>query len=143
MPVREAARYDGPYFSSGSLFAVRAGAPPSRGAAVTASPRIRRGRTRDGRNIRKTHATLKLAKQSRADQLSDKGKGKLRAPTLVTLNEAAEAWPEGAKDGTAAPAADSNWPANWPAEAVRLLVSRLAVVSQAKGRGFEPHRPLC
>lgn len=54
---------------------------------------------RDGRKIRKSFPTLAAAKGWRHDAGSAVRKGTLQAPTRQTLNEAAEAWLEGAKSG--------------------------------------------
>src|SRR5439155_24655980 len=57
---------------------------------------------RDGRKIRKTFTgkgALSEAKGWRHDAGSAVRQGTMQAPTRQTLNEAAEAWPEGAKQG--------------------------------------------
>jgi integrase len=55
---------------------------------------------RDGTKIRRTFHNLAEAKGWRHDAASAVRKGTLSAPTRQTLNEAAEAWLEGAKRGT-------------------------------------------
>src|SRR5256885_11011777 len=55
---------------------------------------------RDGRKIRRTFSNLSEARSWRHDAASAVRKGTLNAPTRQTLNEAAEAWLEGAKRGT-------------------------------------------
>ena len=54
---------------------------------------------RDGRKIRRTFPTQGEAKSWRADALVELGKGKLRAPTRITLRQAAEEWLERARSG--------------------------------------------
>lgn len=54
---------------------------------------------RDKKRIRKTFPTLSAAKAWRTDALSDLRKGKMRAPSAITLRESAEAWLEGARAG--------------------------------------------
>jgi integrase len=55
---------------------------------------------RDGRRIRRTFPTLAAARAWRADALVALRKGTMKAPTRVTIAEAADAWIEGARDGT-------------------------------------------
>ena len=55
---------------------------------------------RDGRKLRKTLPTQAAAKAWRADKLSAANKGKLRAPTSMTVRQAAEAFMAGARDGS-------------------------------------------
>jgi integrase len=55
---------------------------------------------RDGRRIRKSFATLAEAKAWRADALGAVRRGTMRAPSQVTLREAAETWLAGARDGS-------------------------------------------
>jgi integrase len=54
---------------------------------------------RDGRKIRRTFPTPSAAKGWRTDALSALRRGTLKAPTRQTLDEASEAWIEGAKAG--------------------------------------------
>jgi integrase len=54
---------------------------------------------RDGAKIRKTFATEGEAKAWRHDAVGEVRRGKLKAPTRVTLREAWETWIEGAKAG--------------------------------------------
>jgi integrase len=56
--------------------------------------------TRDGKLIRKTFPTMAAAKAWRDDARTAVRRGTMRAPTTVTLREAAEAWLAGARDGT-------------------------------------------
>ena len=55
---------------------------------------------RDGQKIRKTFPTLAAARSWRADANVALRKGQMRAPSRVTLREAAEAWLQGAEDGS-------------------------------------------
>jgi len=55
---------------------------------------------RDGRKIRKTFPTLSAARGWRADAQVAVRKKTLRAPTATTLRQAAEAWLQGARDGS-------------------------------------------
>jgi len=55
---------------------------------------------REGKEIRKTFRTLAEAKGWRADSMGAVRKGTMKAPSRVTLNEAADAWLDGARDGT-------------------------------------------
>jgi integrase len=55
---------------------------------------------RDDRKLRKTFPTQAAAKAWRADKLAAANKGKLRAPTSVTVRQAAEAFMAGARDGS-------------------------------------------
>jgi integrase len=55
---------------------------------------------RDGCKLRKTLPTQAAAKAWRADKLSAANKGKLRAPTSMTVGQAAEAFMAGARDGS-------------------------------------------
>jgi len=55
---------------------------------------------RDGKKVRKTFPTLAAAKGWRADATSAIRKGAMRAPSSTTLREAADAWLEGAREGT-------------------------------------------
>jgi integrase len=55
---------------------------------------------RDHKKIRETFPTLAAAKGWRADATSALRKGTLRAPSPVTLREAADAWLAGARDGS-------------------------------------------
>jgi integrase len=54
---------------------------------------------RDGKKIRESFPTLAAAKGWRADATSALRKGAMRAPSQVTLREAATAWLQGAKAG--------------------------------------------
>jgi integrase len=54
----------------------------------------------DCKKIRKTFPTQAAAKAWRADKLSAANNGKLRAPTAVTVRQAAEAFMAGARDGS-------------------------------------------
>jgi integrase len=54
---------------------------------------------RDGAKIRRTFATEGEAKAWRHDAVGEVRRGKLKAPTRVTLREGWEAWSEGAKSG--------------------------------------------
>jgi integrase len=54
---------------------------------------------RDGRKIRRQFRTLAEAKSWRADALVELGKGKLRAPTQITLRQGAEEWLQMARSG--------------------------------------------
>jgi len=56
--------------------------------------------SRDGKKIRKTFGTLAEARGWRADAEGAVRKRTLRAPTTTTVAEAAEAWLEGARNGT-------------------------------------------
>ncbi len=56
--------------------------------------------SREGRKIRKSFPTVSAAKAWRADATVALRKGELRTPTRTTLQEAADAWLEGAKAGT-------------------------------------------
>jgi integrase len=56
--------------------------------------------TRDNRKIRRTFPTLAAAKAWRADAQTQLRRGSLRAPTPVTVRDAAAAWLAGAKAGT-------------------------------------------
>ncbi len=53
---------------------------------------------RDGRKVRKTFSTQAAAKGWRADKLAAANKGKLRAPTTMTVRQAAEIFMAGARD---------------------------------------------
>jgi integrase len=55
---------------------------------------------RDGQKIRKTFPTQAEARAWRADASVELRKGRMRAPTRVTMREAAEAWVAGAKAGS-------------------------------------------
>jgi integrase len=55
---------------------------------------------RENRKLRKTFATLADAKAWRADATGAVRRGTMRAPSTTTLREAAEAWLEGARDGS-------------------------------------------
>jgi integrase len=55
---------------------------------------------RDGKKLRKTFPTLAAARAWRADASSALRRGTLRAPSTLTLREAAEAWLEGADEGS-------------------------------------------
>ena len=55
---------------------------------------------RDGRKLRKSFPTLGAARAWRHDAATQIRKGMLRAPSSVTLKEAAEAWLEGAREGS-------------------------------------------
>ena len=55
---------------------------------------------RDAKQIRKCFPTLAAAKAWRADATSALSRGKLRAPSPVTLRQAADEWLAGAKAGT-------------------------------------------
>ncbi len=55
---------------------------------------------RDEKKIRKTFSSLAEASAWRADALAELRRGVLRAPTAVTLAQAAEAWLAGAHDGS-------------------------------------------
>lgn len=55
---------------------------------------------RDNRKIRRTFPTLAAAKAWRSDALGALRRGTMRAPSPVTLRQAAEAWLEGAQAGT-------------------------------------------
>ena len=55
---------------------------------------------RDGCKLRKTFPTQAAAKAWRADKLAAANKGKLRAPTSMTVRQAAEAFMAGARDGS-------------------------------------------
>ena len=55
---------------------------------------------RDGRKIRKTFPTLAAARSWRADANVALRKGQMRAPSRITLREAAEAWLLSAEDGS-------------------------------------------
>lgn len=55
---------------------------------------------RDDCKLRKTFPTQAAAKAWRADKLAAANKGKLRAPTSMTVREAAEAFMAGARDGS-------------------------------------------
>lgn len=55
---------------------------------------------RDGKKLRKTFSTLAAARAWRSDAWSALRKGRMRAPTSTTLREAAEAWLDGARDGS-------------------------------------------
>jgi integrase len=78
--------------SCASHSAARCNCSPSYEAWVS----DRRTRTK----IRKTFPTLAAAKGWRADATFALRRGTLRAPSPVTLREAADAWLEGAKDGS-------------------------------------------
>jgi integrase len=54
---------------------------------------------RDGRKIRKTFGSLAEAKAWRHDAVGEVRRGKLKAPTRITLLQAWTAWNEGAKSG--------------------------------------------
>jgi integrase len=53
-----------------------------------------------GEKIRRTFPTRAAAKSWRQDAIVALKQGRIRATTALTLNEAAEAWLEGARDGT-------------------------------------------
>lgn len=55
---------------------------------------------REGKKVRKSFAKLAEAKAWRHDASTALRKGTMRAPSSMTLREAAEAWLEGAKDGS-------------------------------------------
>ena len=55
---------------------------------------------RDEKKVRKTFANLSEARSWRADASSALRKGTMRAPSAITLREAAAAWLEGAQDGS-------------------------------------------
>src|SRR5437588_48639 len=55
---------------------------------------------RENKRIRKTFPTLAAAKAWRADATVALRKGTMRAPTRVTVAEAANEWIAGAKEGT-------------------------------------------
>lgn len=55
---------------------------------------------REKKRIRQTFPTLAAAKGWRADAYGAVRRGTMRAPTSMTLREAAKAWEDGAKDGT-------------------------------------------
>lgn len=55
---------------------------------------------RDGKKLRKTFPTLAAARAWRSDTSSALRRGMLRAPTTLTLREAAEAWLDGAAEGS-------------------------------------------
>lgn len=55
---------------------------------------------RDGRKVRKVFPTQAAAKAWRADALSALGRGKLRAPSPLTVRQAADEWLAGAREGT-------------------------------------------
>jgi integrase len=54
---------------------------------------------RDGKKLRRTFTSLSEARRWRHDAASAAGKGQLRAPTGLTLTQAAEQWLEGARSG--------------------------------------------
>jgi|SRR5579862_4282098 len=54
---------------------------------------------RDGKKIKESFPSPAAAKAWRADALSGLNRGTLRAPSQVTLREAADAWLEGAREG--------------------------------------------
>lgn len=56
--------------------------------------------TRDKRKIRRTFPTLAAAKGWRSDALGALRRGTMRAPSPVTVRQAADAWLEGARGGT-------------------------------------------
>jgi integrase len=56
--------------------------------------------TRDRRKVRKVFPTVSAAKAWRVDKQHAKARGALRAPSMMTVRAAAEAWLEGAKAGT-------------------------------------------
>jgi integrase len=55
---------------------------------------------RDNRRIRRTFPTPSAAKTWRADAMTALHKGTMRAPSSATLRQVANAWLEGAKEGT-------------------------------------------
>ena len=55
---------------------------------------------RDGKKLRQNFPTQAAAKAWRADKLSAANRGELRAPTTTTVGQAAEAFLEGARDGS-------------------------------------------
>ena len=55
---------------------------------------------RDGKKIRKTFPTASAARSWRADALTALERGSLRVPKPTTVDQAWEAWYEGAKAGT-------------------------------------------
>src|SRR5207249_4400491 len=55
---------------------------------------------RDGGKIRKTFPTQAAAKAWRADASGELRRGKLRPPVKVTVEQAADAWLVGARDGS-------------------------------------------
>jgi integrase len=55
---------------------------------------------KDGKKIRRTFDSPSAAKGWRRDAASDVSRGKMRAPTRITLREGWEEWYEGAKAGT-------------------------------------------
>jgi integrase len=55
---------------------------------------------REGKKVRKTFPSLAAAKSWRNDALTALDRGKFRAPTSTTLDEAARAWLAGVKEGT-------------------------------------------
>ena len=55
---------------------------------------------RDGRKLRKTFPTQAAAKAWRADKLAAANRGKLRAPTSMTVRQAAEEFMAGAREGS-------------------------------------------
>jgi hypothetical protein len=55
---------------------------------------------REGRKLRKTFPTLAAAKAWRADAITAANRGRLRAPTQMTVRAAAESFLVGARDGS-------------------------------------------
>jgi integrase len=55
---------------------------------------------REGKKIRRSFPTLAAAKSWRADASGAVRRGTMRSPSRVTLNEAAEAWLTGVRDGS-------------------------------------------
>jgi integrase len=81
----------------------RSGCPaPSDGQRCKCSPSYEAFvySVRDGKKIRRSFPTLAAARAWRSDAGSAVRKGTMRAPSQVTLREAADAWLAGARDGT-------------------------------------------
>jgi len=55
---------------------------------------------RDGKKLRKTFPSLAAARGWRNDALGELDRGRLRAPTSLTVREAADRWLEGAREGS-------------------------------------------
>jgi integrase len=55
---------------------------------------------REGKKLRRTFRTLAAAKSWRADATAAANRGKLRTPTTTTVEQAAEAFLAGARDGS-------------------------------------------
>jgi integrase len=80
---------------------------------------------REKKRIRKTFPSLAAAKGWRADAYGAVRRGTMRAPTSVRLQEAADAWVAGAKDGTIQTASGDHYKPSAIREYERALRNRI------------------